>query len=449
MGQRGASHVPPPAEIAEREAMEPRILGLPPQQGRWLFVGLGLAIQLCLGTVYSWSVFKKPIEKEFTVGSTASSMPFILFLAFFALLMPFGGRFLQKWGPRNVGIVGGILVGAGWILSGFAPNLPVLYITYGVIAGAGVGLAYGGPLAVASRWFPDRKGLAVGLTVGGFGLSAAITAPLARWLIDQYQVMPTFTILGVAFLVITILLSLPLKFPKAQWKPAGWKGAAAAAAVQNIGPAAMIKTPQFYGVWACFLFGSLAGLMAIGIASPVGQEIVGLSAATSSVLVSVFAIFNFAGRPGFGWLTDKITPRNAAFVSFVLIGLASAGMLTAGTGDRVLYIVCFAMFWLALGGWLAIAPTTTTIFFGARDYASNYGIVFTAYGVGAIIGNLVAGQVKDIVGSYTYAFWPTLGLSAVGLIIAFLLFRPIKAPETERARKAPADKRPLETAGKR
>jgi MFS family permease len=166
--------------------------------------------------------------------------------------------------------------------------------------------------------------------------------------------------------------------------------------------------------------------MAIGIASPVGQEIIKLDTVTAAVLVSVFAVFNGGGRPLFGWLTDKLTPRWAAAVSFVLICLASGGMLFAGPGAVVLYVACFMAFWLSLGGWLAIAPTSTATFFGAKDYATNYGIVFIAYGLGAILGSLISGNARDVFGSYSFAFYPTLGLAVIGLVLAITLLRPPK-----------------------
>lgn len=408
-------------------ASDVKVFGMKAETGRWFYVILGLIINICLGTVYSWSVFRKPVENLFNASATESSLPFMLFLAFFAITMPIGGRLLQKSTPRAIGILGGAIAGLGWLLSGFASNMVVLYITYGVIAGAGVGLAYGGPIAVAAQWFPDKKGLAVGLTVCGFGISALVTAPLARWMIDQVGPLDTFLYLGIAFLILTVVLALPLKFPAANWKPAGWKPSAATLRAVDFTTSQMMKKSAFYGLWFCFIIGTIAGLMAIGIASPVGQEIIKLDSATAAVLVSVFAIFNGGGRPLFGWLTDKLRPQTATILTFVLSGLASVGMLFAGPGSVALYVVCFSAFWLTLGGWLAIAPTATSTFFGPKFYSGNYGIVFTGYGIGAIIGNLISGQVRDIFGTYTYAFYPTAALAVIGIIIAILFVKSPKA----------------------
>ena len=404
---------------------------MPAEKGRWILVVLGFIINLCLGSVYAYSVFKVPVQNLFKVGAFDGGLPFMFFLAFFAGIFPFSGRLLEKLGPRTMGIIGGVVVGAGWILSGILPaiwsNIWILVITYGVIAGAGVGLAYSGPIAVATRWFPDKKGLAVGLTVAGFGGSPFISAYIAKSLIDTLQVLNAFLILGIAFLILIILLSLPLKFPVANWKPAGWTPKAGAATVgADLDSSAMVKTPTFWGLFLCFVIGSLAGLMAIGISSPVATGIIKLDAAAAATLVMVFALFNAGGRPLFGWVTDRITPRNAAIVSFVIILLASVGMLFAGPGSLALYVVCFAAFWLCLGGWLAIAPTSTTTFFGTKFSARNYGIMLLAYGLGAILANFISGFASDLFGSYLRAFIPVAAMAFIGIFLAIFLMKPPK-----------------------
>jgi len=412
-------------------AEETKLFGMPAEKGRWILVVLGFIINLCLGSVYAYSVFKVPVQNLFKVGAFDGGLPYMFFLAFFAGIFPFSGRLLEKLGPRTMGIIGGVVVGAGWIMSGVLPaiwsNIWILVITYGVIAGAGVGLAYSGPIAVATRWFPDKKGLAVGLTVAGFGGSPFISAYVAKSLIDTVQVLNAFLILGIAFLILIILLSLPLKFPVANWKPAGWTPKAGAATVgADLDSSAMVKTSTFWGLFLCFIIGSLAGLMAIGISSPLATGIIKLDAAAAATLVMVFALFNAGGRPLFGWVTDRITPRNAAIVSFVIILLASVGMLFAGPGSLALYVVCFAAFWLCLGGWLAIAPTSTTTFFGTKFSARNYGIMLLAYGLGAILANFISGFASDLFGSYLRAFIPVAAMAFIGIFLAIFLMRPPK-----------------------
>ena len=166
--------------------------------------------------------------------------------------------------------------------------------------------------------------------------------------------------------------------------------------------------------------------MTIGISSPVGQEVIRLDPTMAAMAVSIFAIFNGAGRPLFGWITDRLAPRYSAIIAFVIIFGASLGMLGAGEGEMLLYMICFSAFWLTLGGWLAIAPPATATFFGTKRYAKNYGVVFTAYGMGAILGTLISGRLRDAFGSYIYAFYPTAALAVIGIIIAVLMLRPRK-----------------------
>jgi len=408
-----------------------------PPGGRWLFVLLGTIIMLCLGSVYSWSVFVNPLTNHFTgMGQTVSAsevlLPFSIFLAVFAIAMVFSGKYIEKIGPRKMAMAGGVICGLGWLLASMAGSVQMLYPTYGVIGGLGVGIAYGCPVAVSARWFPDKRGLAVGLTVLGFGFSAFFTANIATYLIGAFDVMSTFRFFGIAFIIIIALCSLPLTFPPAGYKPAGWTPPApkpGAHVTCDFLREQMIKTPAFLGLWLCYFIGCIAGLMAIGISKPVGTEIVQIETGLASFLVGFFAIFNGGGRPIFGTLTDKLTPRNAAIVSFVLIILASLMMMTmAGPGTDYIYIVAFALLWMCLGGWLAIAPTATATFFGTGDYPRNYGVVFLAYGAGAIVGPQLAGFIKTASGSYMGVFPYVVGLAVVGIIIAFVMLKPPKPP---------------------
>ena len=417
------------------ETVQEKLFGMEPEKGRWLLVILGMVINLCLGTIYSWSVFVGPLTNHFTkdLGQmvTASDilLPFSVFLAFFAIAMPLTGKYIEKYGPRNITIIGGILTGLGWLLASFATSVPMLYVVYGVIGGIGVGIAYGVPVAVAARWFPDRRGLAVGLTVLGFGFSAFITANLADYLIGAYGVMNTFRIFGVAFVILTILLALPMKFPKAGWVPRGWMPPAPKPGEQKaceFNRSQMLKSTSFYGLWACFFIGCLAGLMAISIAKPMGTD-VGIETGLATVLVGVFAIFNGFGRPVFGALTDKLTPRNTVMVSFILIAIVS--LLMWQIPSVPVYLLTFVVLWGCLGGWLAIAPTTTGSYFGTGDYPRCYGVVFLAYGAGAIAGPQLAGFIKTSTGSYLGVFPYVLALAVIGLVIAFALVKPPQAPQ--------------------
>lgn len=407
-----------------------RVLGMAPETGRWLLVLVGATIELCLGAIYAYSVFRGPLATYFdSVGDqptdTAMLLPFIVFLAVFAVTMPLAGRPMERYGPRAVAAVGGVFMGLGWFLASLATDPVILTILYGVVGGFGVGLAYGCPIAVSTRWFPDRRGLAVGLTVLGFGFSALVTGALADGLIaSQGGVMPTLRILGVVFLVIVVALSMLLRFPPKGWQPAGFTAPAApgGGARPEFLRGEMLRTRAFWGIWVCYTIGTIAGLMAIGIAKPVGTDL-GVASGVATTLVGVFAVFNGFGRPVFGSLTDRLGVRTTALLSFVLIGSASVLLWLAWSQEA--YVLAFSILWACLGGWLAIGPAATASFFGTKDYARNYGVMFTAYGVGAIAGSLLGGQMKDIFGSYQNAFPIVAGLAVLGIVVAFFV---IKAP---------------------
>lgn len=400
-----------------------KLFGMPAEKGRWLLIPLSAIVLLCLGTVYSWSIFRKPLEKLLSINATESLLPFTVLLVLFAILMPITGFCINRFGTRIVTALGGVIMGLGYISSSIDGNLQTLTFTYGVIAGIGVGITYGVPIAVIAKWFPDKKGVAVGLTVIGFGLSPLITAPLAKSLIDSYGVRQTFIILGVVFTAIIVLISTVLKAPPAQWQPAGWTPASLANNTSTNTQESIFQNPAFYGLWLCYTIGTFAGLAAIGISSPLAQEIVKLDAATAASSVSLFAIFNALGRLFFGWFTDRFSPKLAAIVSFTMVLVASLIMLKTGEGAVMSYLLAFSLFYFSFGGWLAIAPTTTLILFSSADYAKNYGIVFTAYGAGALGGTLLAGRIRDIFGSYTVFFYPTTALAILGIILAVFMLK--------------------------
>ena len=410
----------------------PSLFGMPLVKGRWVFVAAGLIINLCMGSIYAWSVFVEPLTDYYTgeLGQAVTAndilMPFSVFLAVFAMTMPFTGKIIDRYGPRNMTITGGVLTGLGWLLASFSSSVLMLSVMYGVIGGIGVGITYSVLVAVSARWFPDRRGFAVGLTVLGVGFSAFFTANIAGWFIGAFGVLNTFRIFGVVIIGFTTLLALPLEFPPSGWVPGGWSPPALKPGGEKPGEynrSQMLRSSSFYGLFTCYFIGCLAGLMAISIAKPVGTG-VGINAGLATFLVGFFAIFNGGGRPVFGVLTDTLTPRITAVVSFILIALASFLMWQIPIVP--VYVLAFAVLWGCLGGWLAIAPTTTGSYFGTSDYPGCYGVVFLAYGAGAIAGPQLAGFIKTSTGSYIGVFPYVLVLALVGSIIAFTLLKPPK-----------------------
>jgi len=388
---------------------------------RTIFIFLGVIIYMCLGSIYSWSIFKKPLEQLLNISSTESSLPYMTFLIFYALTMPFAGNFIEKYGPRNITLFGGTIVSLAWFLSSLANSIEMLTITYGIIGGIGVGIVYGAPMAVSAKWFPNKKGMAVGLTLSGFGLSPFVTAPISRLLIEHFGVFSSFRILSAAFLIIILIFALPLRFPnKEEIEENISKNKSNSSDLPLM---KVLKNRKFYILWICFAIGTFTGLMAIGISSPVAQEIIGLNPTMSAFSVALFAVFNGLGRPVFGVMTDKIKFKQTAIISFSLIILASTIMLNSGEGNVIFYIISFSMFWFILGGWLAIAPTAVSNIFGVKNYARNYGFLFTAYGAGAVISSVTSGIIKDSFGSYIYVFYPAIASAVIGILIVVLVLK--------------------------
>ncbi|MBD2394610.1 OFA family MFS transporter [Cyanobacterium aponinum FACHB-4101] len=394
-----------------------KLFSLPAKQGRWLLIPVGIIVLLCLGSVYSWSIFRKPLETQLNITATESLLPYTIGLLSYSILMPIAGFFITRIGTRIITAIGGLIVGIGYILASFAPNITLMTLSYGVVAGAGVGIAYGVPMAVVAKWFPDKKGLAVGLTIIGFGLSPLISAPLSNQLIISYGVNSTLRILGITFILIISTMAIALKLPPSHWNLSFSSTSVNNASVMvNYTP--MLKTTSFYGLWFCYAIGALVGLSAIGISSPVGEEIIQIDSNFAARSVSLFALFNGISRPLFGWLTDRFSPRQVAIASFTIIIIACTLMISAQAGDIKIYLIAFCLFWFCLGGWLAMAPTMTLRFFNPDNYAQNYGIVFTAYGMGALIGTVFVGQMRDLFGSYTYGFYIMGFLGIIGIFIA-------------------------------
>jgi MFS family permease len=442
-----------------------KLFGMPAEKGRWLLIVLGFIINLCLGSVYAYSIFGKQLAVEWKFNLAQSGdifkqqIPFGVFLLFFAAVFPLSGQLLEKIGPKKQGLIGGVIVALGWITASFVAkwtqSVPLFVLTYGVIAGSGVGICYIAPIQVATRWFPDKKGLATGLTVAGFGGSPFISTYLGQKLINMHtphQVSDALLYLGIAFLVILLVCFWFMRFPEAGWKPAGWTPKAspsAATSAVNYNRNEIIKTRAFWILFACFAIGSLAGLMAIGIWSNVNAlpmvkwSVMTAALSTGVIIQFILAPFNAIGRPLLGFVTDKGGPKVAAIITFVLILLAAIGMITMRSATtpsgahQAVYFICFVAFYLGLGGWLAIAPTATAQYFGTKFSSRNYGVVFLAYGVGGLVATFVAAYSSKIFtgsGGLINAFIPVAILAVLGLVMAVFFMKPPK-PKKEQAPK--------------
>ncbi|MBN1280653.1 MAG: OFA family MFS transporter [Candidatus Thermoplasmatota archaeon] len=420
---------------------------------RWIIVIGGILIQLALGAIYAWSAFTTPLQgtatapSDFGFTKTETQAIFSAGLLFFAIFTIIGGRLQLKYGPMKVALLGGVLLGLGYILASFTgANFMGKLLSIGMIAGSGIGLAYVVPIATGVKWFPDKKGLVSGLAVAGFGFGAFIWILIANppsilgfnGLITQYTVAivdRAFLIYGIAFLVLVILGSLVMKNPPAGWKPKGWTPPAADATgkktTMNCKPREMCTKKEFYLLWTMFFIGALAGLMVIGnvqnfAKSPTdgftaygfgAQEAVDFAVLGAAICLP---IFNGAGRIIWGQISDKIGRRKALLSMFLFQGVMMVIFFYTTTNPYFFYIVA-ALIGFNFGGNFALFPAACADSFGAENLGLNYGFIFTSYGIGGIAGPLLAGYVQDAQMSFLFAFLPAAVMCfiAAGLAIIY------------------------------
>ncbi|MDD5111212.1 MAG: OFA family MFS transporter [Candidatus Altiarchaeota archaeon] len=400
-------------------------------QNRWLVVAGALLVQLCLGAIYSWSIFVEPLKKAFGYSTTETQIIFSVALASFALVMIFAGRLQDRIGPRIVATAGGIVLGLGYALASFTNgNFIALTLTVGLIGGAGIGLGYVCPIAACVKWFPDKRGMVTGLAVAGFGAGAWLFQIVGSSLIESEPVlsaglMKAFLYLGGIFFLTVVVGAQLLKNPPAGWLPEGWTPPAKktpAGAVEDYNWNEMLKTKQFWMLWLSFTFAATAGLMVIGILKPFGIW-AGLDKLTAGSAVGILALFNGAGRILWGTASDKIGRSKSMAFMFILQAAMMLVLIKMGSSGLLLAI---ASAWVGFnfGGNFALFPSATADYFGTKNVGVNYGFVFTAYGVAGIIGPILGGQVFDMTGNYKWAFIPTGILCAIAAVISLMLKHP-------------------------
>jgi OFA family oxalate/formate antiporter-like MFS transporter len=411
-----------------------------PGISRWWRVAGGMSMNLALGSLYAWSVFVAPLEKEFGWKRAQTSNVFTIAVVVFALTFIVAGRLQDKFGPLWVSLTGGVLVSLGFFLCSYTHSLNYLYVCFGVIGGLGNGFGYATPIPVMAKWFPDKRGLAVGLAVGGYGGGSAIFGPLANLkLIPAYGVHTTFMILGVIFLVMTVIGALLLRNPPAGYKPAGWvpaPAAKAAATTYEFSPGEVLQTPAFYFMWVAYALGTSAGLMVISQLVPFGKSVGIPSASLITMSLVVAAIGNAAGRILSGWMSDAIGRLNVLRLMIAISMIAMPILYQVGGNVTLLYATVFVVYW-CYGTQLSVNGSTAADFWGTKNAGINYGMLFTAWGVAGIIGPRIAGVLFDKYKNYQQAFYWAAGLAAVALLCELAARRPA-APEGMAARKSVA-----------
>ncbi|MBM3740422.1 MAG: OFA family MFS transporter [Acidobacteria bacterium] len=408
---------------------------------RWTLAAAAVLMQVCLGIIYAWSVFRGPLSQAYGWDKTVTIAPYRWSTLFFTIAMVIAGFWQDKKGPRVVGTVGGLLLGTGCLLASMFGHTPMgLVLSYGVVAGLGVGFAYVTPIATCVKWFPDKRGMVVGLAVMGFGIGSLVFAPLLEVLMGSdpakfTETIPrTFLILSGLFFVLVTGAAQMYQVPPPGWKPEGWNPPAASGARRaDYSAAEMLGTWQFYPVWAMYFIGSAIGLTAIGEAAPLIRErgATGMIMSAAAAL-GVMAVFNGAGRLGWGSLSDRIGRTRAILGMCGLYAVACAVLLpSATTFWPVLAGICLIGF--CYGGYLAILPSLTADYWGSKNIGANYGIVFSAWGAaGFVVPGYFAAiierskQAGQLGAGYTQVFHSLAAMAAVCAVVALACRRPVK-----------------------
>ncbi len=398
----------------------------------WTVTFAGTGINLALGVLYTWSVISKGVPSEWGWSETEKSLPYAIACLVFCLIMVPAGRMQDKIGPRIVATIGGILVGLGLIIASRTTSAMGYILGFGVLAGAGIGFGYASTTPPAVKWFhASNTGLIAGLVVSGFGLASVYAAPLAKYLTSAYG-LPTMVLsFGIGFLIVVVGLAQLLCSPPKGYLPSGTTAAtpgspAAASKKEDYSPAEMLRTWQFYALWFMYACGAGAGLMIIGKLALIAK--VQASLELGFILVAVLAIGNGGGRILAGFMSDKIGRSNTLLVCFamqavmiVLVALTKQGSALASPGIMALLS---ALIGANYGANLALFPSVTKDYYGLKNFGVNYGLVFTAWGLGGFMLSLLAGKVYDQTRTFNFAYYCSAVLLIAAAVVTFFVRPP-------------------------
>jgi len=401
----------------------------------WRVTFAGTGINLALGVLYTWSVIKAAIPAEWGWTAAQKSDPYAIACFVFAIAMIPAGRLQDKIGPRWVASIGGVMVALGCIIAGLAGSSYFGFVVgFGVFGGIGIGFGYAAATPAAVKWFPAAQtGLIAGLVVAGFGLASVYIAPSAQVLLGAYGVSTTMIIFGIAFLVIVVSLAQFLRNPPAGYKPFDPKAASRPTHIAASRPPVdmdwqqMIRTSTFWVFWTMYVFGAAAGLMVIGSAASMAKASLGESA---FIAVVVLAVGNAGGRILAGVVSDRIGRQWTLFLAFLLQSVMVLVPLFFINNATVL-LVALLLIGACYGANLTLFPSATKDNFGLKSFGLNYGVMFTAWGVGGLILPRLAGMIKDVTGKEDMAFYIASGLMICGALLALANQRITKGKRTK------------------
>jgi OFA family oxalate/formate antiporter-like MFS transporter len=397
---------------------------------RWGIAAAGILMQMALGAVYAWSVFRTPLVKQFhwTIAQVTLTFTICIFVVGFAAF--FGGLWLNRKGPRVVALTAGFLYGLGIFLASFSANkLWWLYLTYGLIGGIGLGFGYIVPLAVLLKWFPDRRGMITGVAVAGFGAGALVTAPVATHLIQSVGVLQTFAYLGVAYLVVVMAAGSFMQNPPAGHVPQGWTPSAKQTAnrvAKDYTLGAALKTWQWWALWLALFLNTTAGISIISQESPMFQEIAKVSAALAAGMVGVAALGNALGRIFWASVSDGLT-RRWTFVAMYLCQVVLFWMMPSVHNPQMLTAVTFVIL-MCYGGGFGTMPAFAADYFGTKMIGPIYGLMITAWGFASAFGPLLIAHLRQGGSSFASGLHVIAGIMLVSVIVPILV-RPPRAAQ--------------------
>ena len=399
---------------------------------RWWRLGGGVLMTLALGTLYAWSVFVAPLEHEFGWKRAQTANVFTIAAVTFALAFIFAGRLQDRFGPFRIAMIGSIFFSLGFFLCAFTSSLSYLFFCYGVLGGVGNAFGYATVVPVMAKWFPDKRGLAIGLALAGYGGGSALFGPLANlWMFPHFGWRTTCLILGVVFLVMTLVATSLLRDPPRGYQPNGWKPSLtskAAASQYEFTPRQVLRTPPFYLLWLGFGLGSSAGLLVISQLIPFAQSQGVPSAALVTLGLVVGALGNVSGRILSGWLSDALGRLNTLRGILVIATISMPLLYWTGSHVAALYAMVFVVYF-CYGTQGVVNPATVADFWGIRNAGANYAMLFTAWGFAGILGPTIGGMLFDKYRNYEAAFYVAAALAAIALVSVIAASRP-RVPET-------------------